>query len=75
MAIAGVPPRTAQAMTRKRDARRAMNSPDPVLRFKAKEHAFNDAVNELGKVLVAEARKNAADIRKIEETEIYKITY
>lgn len=59
MAFACVPPGVAAAMSRAKAERDAMNSPDPVERWKAKERAFNRGMAQMGADLVANAKKNA----------------
>ena len=48
MAFATIPPHMAAAMNRANAERDAMNSPDPVTRYRAKERAANRAFAEIG---------------------------
>lgn len=56
MAFAQLPPHIAARMSQERALHEAMNSPDPVMRYKAKEQSVNSALSELGCVL---AQKSA----------------
>lgn len=69
MAIAGVPPHVAAAMSRAKAEREAMNSPDPVTRYRAKERAFNRAMSEFAGVLVDQAKSNAKIYQAIIESD------
>ena len=75
MAYAAIPPHMAAAMDKAKAERKAMNSPDPVERWKAKERAFNRGIAQMSADLVANAKKNAKAIQEIEENETYKLTY
>lgn len=59
MAFAMIPPHMAAAMNKAKAERDAMNSPDPVERWKAKEQTFIRGMAQMGADLVANAKKNA----------------
>ncbi len=73
MAVANIPPHMAAAMDRARAERQAMNSPDPVTRYRAREQAINRAMTEANAVLVQNAHKNAKILRQIEKNEAYSL--
>ena len=76
MAVANVPPGMAAAMSRAKAERDAMNSVDPVERWKAKERAFNRGMAQMSDALIAEAKSNAKAYQKaVEDGEKFKITY
>ncbi len=75
MAYASVPPHVAAAMNRAKAERDALSSPDPVERWKAKERAFNRGMAQMSNALIAQAKKNAKEIREIEEDETHTTTY
>lgn len=78
MAFAAVPPGMAAAMERERAEREALNSPDPVTRYRAKERMQNRAFAEFGAALASEAKRNAKAAERCEreaqrfEQEYYK---
>ena len=59
MAFALVPPHVAARMSQERAEREALNSIDPVTRYRARENAINRAMTEFSSVLVQNAQKNA----------------
>ena len=59
MAVANVPPGMAAAMSRAKAERDAMNSPDPVTRYRAKEKAMSDYAADYGRAAVAQAKETA----------------
>ncbi len=67
MAIACINPIDAARVDRQLAERAAMNSPDPVERWKAKERAINSAFAEMSSALIADAEKNAKAFRAIEK--------
>ena len=71
MAVANIPPHIAAAMDRASAERQAMNSPDPLTRYKAKERAINRAMAEASSVLIQNAKKNAKIYQQIENNEAY----
>lgn len=71
MAVANIPPHMAAAMDRARAERQAMNSPDPLTRYKAKERAINRAMTEASAAIVQNAQKNAKIIQQIEKNESF----
>ena len=74
MAFAMIPPHMAAAMDRAKAERDAMNSPDPVERWKAKERAFNRGMAQMSDALIAEAKSNAKAYQKaVEDGEKYII--
>lgn len=74
MAFAMIPPHMAAAMNRAKAERDAMNSPDPVERWKAKERAFNRGMAQMSDALIAEAKSNAKAYQKaVEDGEKYII--
>lgn len=76
MAFAMIPPHMAAAMNRAKAERDAMNSPDPVERWKAKERAFNRGMAQMSDALIAEAKSNAKAYQKaVEDGEKFNITY
>ena len=78
MAFATIPPHMAAAMNRAKAERDAMNSPDPVTRYRAKERAANRAFAEIGAAMAQQAKANAkaAEQQELEaqrfEREYYK---
>ena len=78
MAFAIIPPHMAAAMNRAKAERDAMNSIDPVTRYRAKERAANRAFMEIGAAMVQQAKANAkaAEQQELEaqrfEREYYK---
>ncbi len=78
MAFANVPPGMAAAMSRAKAERDAMNSPDPVTRYRAKEKAMNRAFMGISAAMVQQAKDNAkaAEQQELEaqrfEREYYK---
>lgn len=66
MAFAAVPPGMAAAMERERAEREALNSPDPVTRYRARERAQNRAFAEFGAALVSGATRNAKAMERQE---------
>ena len=73
MAVANIPPHMAAVMDRARAERQAMNSPDPVTRYRAKEQAIDRAMTETSAVLIQNAKKNAKIFRQIEKNEAYSL--
>ncbi len=74
MAFAYVPPGMAAAMDRAKAERDAMNSPDPVTRYRAKEKAMNRAFMEISAAMVQQAKANAKAYQKaVEDGEKYII--
>lgn len=74
MAFAMIPPHMAAAMNRAKAERDAMNSVDPVERWKAKERAFNRGMAQMSDALIAEAKSNAKAYQKaVEDGEKYII--
>ena len=71
MSVANIPPYMAAAMDRAKAERRAMNSPDPLTRYRARENAINRAMTELSSVLVQNAQKNSKIYQQIENNEAY----
>lgn len=69
MAFAIIPPHMAAAMNRAKAERDAMNSPDPVTRYHAKERATNRAFMDFGAAMVNEARKSAKTFDQITNSE------
>lgn len=59
MAYATIPPHMAAAMNRAKAERDAMNSPDPVTRYRAKEKAMNRSFMEISAAMVQQAKTNA----------------
>ena len=59
MAVAMIPPHMAAAMNRAKAERDAMNSTDPVIRYRAKERAANRAFMEISAAMVQQAKANA----------------
>ena len=78
MAFAQVPPHVAARMSQERAEREALNSIDPVVRYRAKENAISRAMTELSSILVQNAQNNAraAEQQELEaqrfEREYYK---
>lgn len=78
MAVAMIPPHMAAAMDRAKAERDAMNSPDPLTRYRAKERATNRAFMEISAAMVQQAKANAkaAEQQELEaqrfEREYYK---
>lgn len=78
MAVANVPPGMAAAMDMAKAERDAMNSVDPVTRYRAKEKAMNRAFMEISAAMVQHAKDNAkaAEQQELEaqrfEREYYK---
>lgn len=67
MAYADIPPNMAAAMNRAKAERDAMNGPDPVTRYKARQNATDRAFIEFGAALVSDAKKNAKALQQIKE--------
>lgn len=68
MAISSLPPHIATAMGGAKAEREAMNSPDPVTRYKARQNAADRAFMEFGAALVSDAKKNAKALQRIKES-------
>lgn len=66
MAIAGLPPHEQARLNRKRAEQRALNSPDPVERWKAKERAFNRDMAQISAAMVQQAHENARAMERQE---------
>lgn len=76
MAMAFEPPHVTAARCKAKAEWDAMNSPDPVERWKAKERAFNRGMAQMSDALIAEAKSNAKAYQKaVEDGEKFKITY
>lgn len=75
MAFASIPPFMAASMERTRAEREALNSPDPVARYMAREQRINRAMTELSSVLVQNAQNNAKIIEQIKKNEAYSLHY
>lgn len=73
MAVANVSPYMAEAMDRAKAERKAMNSPDPVTRYKAKEQAIMRAMTEANSILMQNAKNNAKLLQQIEKKEAYSL--
>lgn len=78
MAMAFDPPHVTAARCKAKAERDAMNSPDPVTRYRAKEKAMNRAFMEISAAMVQQAKDNAKAAEKQEleaqrfEREYYK---
>ena len=59
MAISFLPPHEQARLNRQRAEQRALNSADPVERWKAKEAAFNSNAADYSSAAIAQARQNA----------------
>ena len=75
MAVASVPPHIAARMNQEQAEREAMCSPDPVVRYRAKENVINRKMTELSSILVQNAQNNAKIIEQIEKNEAYSLHY
>lgn len=71
MAIAGLPPHEQARLNRQRAEQRALNSVDPVERWKAKEHAFNRDMAQISAAMVQQAQDKAKAAAK-QEREIQR---
>lgn len=65
MAVALIPPHMAASMDRARAEREALNSIDPVTRYRAKENAIDRALTELSSILVQNTQNNAKEFCRI----------
>lgn len=78
MAVVLLPPHEQARLNRQRAEQRALNSPDPVERWKAKERAFNRDMAQISAAMVQQAQANAKAMERQEreiqryEQEYYK---
>lgn len=76
MAFAYVSPGMAAAMSRAKAERDAMNSPDPVSRYRAKERVFNRDMAQISAAMVQQAQANAKAVERQErETQRFEQEY
>lgn len=59
MAFVNLPPHEQAKLNRQRAEQRALNSVDPVERWKAKERAFNRDMAQISAAMVQQAQANA----------------
>lgn len=81
MAIAGLPPHEQARINRQRAEREALSSPDPTVRWAARERAFNRNMAQVSAAMVQQAQDNAKAMERREreiqryEQEYYRNKY
>ena len=66
MAFVNLPPHEQARLNRQRAEQRALNSVDPVERWKAKEHDFNRDMAQISGAMVQQAQANAKAMERQE---------
>jgi len=56
MAVVNLPPGEAMAMAREADLRRRLNSPDPTVRYRAREESELMSMRQMSRIAAAQAK-------------------